>query len=432
MQSLLQTLLSHLIQLYRTLYFASTYLHNKLDKYIEQGPESDNIKIKKKMLLYHTYTTVIYSICVPIFNPYSSAQQALFHITIALCQIIMIRIRNYYVLVSYFAIYTFLSIYLPARKDEECLNAIGVALMHHNLLFLFPDSNVLKIIYVFVSLFLLKLTQINPFCLTPDHDYSNLSVMIKNFYYIWPLIYIVNHVSSMYLVGAFQKAMRDNKQIERKINEMNKKLQETNEQLSKALSTLEKTNQELQDTIKARELFIAGASHELRNPLNAMIGNIELVLLETTEPKLISMLETCKICGEVLLAFINNILDMAKINAEKLELHYTPINFLKLIEKVWSISTLKIKQKGLRGELFVAHDFPKYIEMDQHRLMQVLLNLLGNATKFTTQGFIKVVITWHENEDFESLKTPHEDYLKQVQKNSPLKWKIIFVVFFYM
>jgi len=392
------------------------YVHRKLDNYITQGSDSDNLKLKKQGLLYYIYTSVFYSVCLPIFNPYASYKTALVHVLLALFQIFLVRVKNYSILVCYFAAYTFLSIYLPVVQEEDCLKAIGQALMHHNLFFLFPDSLIMKISYIFISLGILRFTQFNPLCIANDAGYDALQGTIANFYYTWPLIYIVNHLSSMNLVSAYQKSMRLNKIIEDQFKEANKKLSETNEKLTKTLLLLEKTNRDLNDALKGRELFIASASHELRNPLNAMIGNIELVRLELKDPKLISMLDTCKICGEVLLALINNVLDVTKINAEKLELHYVPDNFLRLLEKVWNISTLKIKQKNIKGELIVAHNFPKYIEMDPHRFMQILLNIIGNSTKFTTQGFVKVFVAWHECDEWENLKRPHDDYLKLVQR----------------
>jgi CheY-like chemotaxis protein/signal transduction histidine kinase len=114
---------------------------------------------------------------------------------------------------------------------------------------------------------------------------------------------------------------------------------------------------------------------------------------------------------------INNVLDVAKINAEKLELHYSPGNFLKLIEKVWSVSTLKMKQKDLHGELYISQTFPKYVNMDSHRLLQILLNFLGNSAKFTSKGFIKVIVNWFEDGDSKKLSKPHEEYTRLVPKS---------------
>jgi len=302
-------------------------------------------------------------------------------------------------------------------KDDELLKAIGVALMHHNLFFLFPDSIPLKIIYIFFSLFFLNKTEARVQLIILDNRFDMIESMIKNFFRTWPLIYIVNHFSSMYLTEGYNQAMWENRKIQNELKKMNGKLQEANEKLNHTMALLEKKNEELNGALKLRELFIAGFSHELRNPLNSMLGNIELVRLEVKDEKAVSLLDTCKLCGEVLLALINNVLDVAKINAEKLELQYLPDNFLKMMEKVWGISTFRMKQKGLQGELYLSNNFPKYLEMDSHRFIQVLLNLLGNSAKFTKEGFIKVVISWHENQNIDALDQPHPDYLKLLQSS---------------
>jgi len=182
-------------------------------------------------------------------------------------------------------------------------------------------------------------------------------------------------------------------------------------ELSATLGLLEKTNKDLQDAANSRELFIASVSHELRNPLNCLIGNIELLRLEIKNEKWLKALESCKISSEVLLGHINNVLDVAKINAEKLEIHSVPGNFYRLIEKVWKISAMTLKQKNLKGEVRIAYKFPKFIEMDSHRLTQILLNLIGNASKFALEGFVHVIITWHEEKSSMSeLIEPSQDY----------------------
>jgi CheY-like chemotaxis protein/signal transduction histidine kinase len=102
---------------------------------------------------------------------------------------------------------------------------------------------------------------------------------------------------------------------------------------------------------------------------------------------------------------------VAKINAEKLEIHFVPGNFYRLVEKVWKISAMTLKQKNLKGEVRIAHKFPKFIEMDSHRLTQILLNLIGNASKFALEGFVHVIITWHEEKSSMSeLIEPSQDF----------------------
>ena len=113
---------------------------------------------------------------------------------------------------------------------------------------------------------------------------------------------------------------------------------------------------------------------------------------------------------EVLLGLINNVLDVAKINAGKLELHYQAENFRRVVGKVWSTSEDSLKQKKLQGELHIAKDFPKYIEMDSHRITQILLNLIGNAVKFCDKGFVNVVVTWHADSLTDELRKPSHSF----------------------
>jgi len=210
---------------------------------------------------------------------------------------------------------------------------------------------------------------------------EKMEVRISNFHHSWPLILLVHYLGARNLASSFRLTLIHNVAIQDK--------------LKNTLELLGKTNSNLKDAIQARELLIASVSHELRNPLNGLIGNIELLRLETTDEKWQNSLDTCKMTCDVLLGLINNILDVAKINAGKLELHYQAENFRRVIGKAWLNSEASIKQKKLQGELHIAQDFPKYIEMDSHRITQILLNLIGNAIKFCEKGFVNVVITWH-------------------------------------
>ena len=167
------------------------------------------------------------------------------------------------------------------------------------------------------------------------------------------------------------------------------KLEQTNSQL-------ELTNKSLEGALKAQDLFVACVSHELRNPLNALMGNIELLQQEIRDEKKKTMLKTCEICGDILLMLINNLLDVAKIHAEKLEISLFNTNMGNLIEKIWNVSRIRMAQKGLSGRLVIPKNLPLWLKLDAHRLTQIVLNLVGNATKFTTKGSVIVILRWEE------------------------------------
>jgi signal transduction histidine kinase/CheY-like chemotaxis protein len=170
---------------------------------------------------------------------------------------------------------------------------------------------------------------------------------------------------------------------------------------------LENSNSQLEEALKAKDQVLASISHEFRNPLNSLLGYVELVQSDLKEGKHAEMLDIAKICGEMLLTLINNLLDAAKLAVGKLELSLGIANSFEFLEKFWKMHVLKLKQKNLQGEIYICKNMPANIVLDTQRMMQVLMNLMSNATKFTSSGFVKVYITWHANACIDSnLKKP--------------------------
>ena len=143
---------------------------------------------------------------------------------------------------------------------------------------------------------------------------------------------------------------------------------------------------------KSKSEFLANMSHEIRTPMNAIIGFTELLDEQVTKPRLKSYTKIIKNAGYSLLTLINDILDLSKIEAGKLEIIKTAVNVNSIVNDVASIFSMTVGNKGLSIVLDIDEDIPKSLLLDGIRLRQVLVNLVGNAVKFTEEGYIKLSI----------------------------------------
>ncbi len=141
---------------------------------------------------------------------------------------------------------------------------------------------------------------------------------------------------------------------------------------------------------QAKSEFLANMSHEIRTPLNAVTGFSELLTSIVSDSTQKSYLEAIKTAGKSLLTLINDILDLSKIEAGMLDIQYTCLNPHFIIREIEQIFKMKIKNKNLSLIIDIAEDLPTALMLDETRLRQVLLNLVGNAIKFTEKGYIKI------------------------------------------
>ena len=151
---------------------------------------------------------------------------------------------------------------------------------------------------------------------------------------------------------------------------------------------------------RAKSIFIAHMSHELRTPLNGILGFTQIL---QKDPNLTSKqhdsINTIHQCGSHLLDLINDILYLAKSEAGKMELHLSNFNFLSFLKDVSNINSLRAQQKGIAFDYQVQFSLPTIVRCDRTRLRQVLLNLLGNAVKFTTTGGVIFKVGYVENRE---------------------------------
>ena len=143
---------------------------------------------------------------------------------------------------------------------------------------------------------------------------------------------------------------------------------------------------------KAKSEFLANMSHEIRTPMNAIMGFTELLNEQITQPKLKSYVQTIRSSSNTLLTLINDILDLSKIEAGKLKINKVPTDIYSISNEISSIFMMSVKNKGLDLIVDVADDIPHSLLIDEIRLRQILLNLIGNAVKFTQYGSIKLSI----------------------------------------
>jgi hypothetical protein len=178
-------------------------------------------------------------------------------------------------------------------------------------------------------------------------------------------------------------------------------------QLRESFNTLEKTNEELEKRVEqrttelktakeaadaanqAKSEFLTNMSHELRTPLNGILGYAQILQRDkTATPKQQDGFYIIRQCGSHLLTLINDILDLSKIEAKKLELYPTDFQFEPFLRGVKEICRIKAEQKEIDFTYEVLNPLPPAIHADEKRLRQVLINLLGNAIKFTSQGSV--------------------------------------------
>lgn len=161
------------------------------------------------------------------------------------------------------------------------------------------------------------------------------------------------------------------------------------------------SSDELRRVTRLKDEFLANMSHELRTPLNGILGACEILedgVMGALAPKQLEMIEICKGSGSHLLGIINDILDLSKIDAGKMQLDFVPIAVGTLCDEVCKLTLPLAHQAGIRIELQLNNIADAVISVDRVRFRQALLNLLANAIKYSTSGsVVKLHCSWNGN-----------------------------------
>jgi len=165
-----------------------------------------------------------------------------------------------------------------------------------------------------------------------------------------------------------------------------------NRKLKAQQAELKKMTLKAQIAAKAKSEFISNMSHEIRTPMNAIIGFTEILAKDIKEPTQLAHIKTIQNASNALLILINDILDLSKIEAGKLKIQKSSADIESIITEIKTIFSIEASKKGLDILIDIQKDLPNSLVIDTVRVRQILLNLVGNAIKFTKKGYIKISV----------------------------------------
>ena len=244
-----------------------------------------------------------------------------------------------------------------------------------------------------------------------EHDIIKHSTSIKgwNIYSVLPtkgaypyfsaiiviaIIFLLNSLCSLYVYSSLHR-----KKLKGEVEKQNVELLAFNKDLKREIEKQKMTQKELikakEDAIiasNAKSQFLANMSHEIRTPMNGIIGMGELLLETNMKQEQREYAATMMLSAESLMTILNDILDFSKIEAGKLDIEYITLNLMQLTDSVGQLMAVKAEEKGI--DLFIKYtpDTPEWVLGDSARLRQILVNLIGNAIKFTNKGYVMLEV----------------------------------------
>ncbi len=202
---------------------------------------------------------------------------------------------------------------------------------------------------------------------------------------------------------------QEHKRTLAKLVEANRHSEAINQQLILAMEKADLLAREATMANRAKSEFLANMSHEIRTPMNAILGFAELLSQEPLAEEQLHYVRTILDAGNSLLTLINDILDFSKIEAGKLSIEIVDCDLGQVLESIQSLFGPSAQDKGIRFQILQCDSFPRQIRSDPFRLKQCLINLVGNAVKFTSQGHVYVNVSLESTPSGDRIRFDVED-----------------------
>ncbi|MEH6580202.1 MAG: ATP-binding protein [Amphritea sp.] len=216
------------------------------------------------------------------------------------------------------------------------------------------------------------------------------------------LDYLANTLNRM--CGNISKQLQEKKKAQEELQVLNEELEQRikkrTAQMEEAKNSAVQAAREAEAANQSKSTFLANMSHEIRTPMNAILGFTEILAGVVTDAQQKQYLGSIQTSGKTLLTLINDILDLSKVEAGKLELEYAPVDPRGVFREMEPVFSQKMAEKNLDFSVAFGSELPQALILDEARVRQVLTNLIGNAVKFTDQGHVKLSVrNLHPEED---------------------------------